>query len=280
MISDQETNFVYLSDQMEQKCPRTFSQLAFWFKKLDIDYDILLNTKDLWVRDFMPIQYDANKFMQYKYDPQYLKTIKGQKTISDVKAICESLNIATAKSSIVLDGGNVVKSKHKAIISSRVFKDNHGYPRQSLINEIKNQLQVNQVILIPEEPGDFTGHSDGVIRFIDENTALLNEYPYDKKYLVYFESIYAALRNAGLDICPIPYTSWKNKSSNDATGCYINFLEIGRYIFCPAYGQPEDQWAMIQLKEVFRDREIIDIQCAQLAKYGGVLNCATWNILK
>ena len=223
----------------------------------------------------MPIQYEDKKFMQYKYDPGYLKTIKGQKTKSDVNLICETLNIATAKTSIVLDGGNVVKSKHKAIISTRVFKDNLGYPHHNLISEIKNQLEVKEIILIPEEPGDFTGHADGVLKFINENTVMLNVYPDDKTYEVFFESIYAALRNAGLDIYAMPYTSWKNKSSNDANGCYINFLEIGNFIFCPVYGLYEDQVAIIELQHCFPDRKIIGIECTELAAFGGVLNCAT-----
>ena len=47
MITNQETNFVYLSDLMEHKCPRTYSQLIWWYKKLEINYATLPNTKDL-----------------------------------------------------------------------------------------------------------------------------------------------------------------------------------------------------------------------------------------
>ncbi len=34
---------------------------------------MLPNTKDIWVRDFMPIQKDVKSFIGYEYNPDYLK---------------------------------------------------------------------------------------------------------------------------------------------------------------------------------------------------------------
>ena len=46
MISDKETNFVYLSNLLDEKCPREFEQLKYWFDKFKIKNGILPNTKD------------------------------------------------------------------------------------------------------------------------------------------------------------------------------------------------------------------------------------------
>lgn len=66
MIADKETNFVYLSNLLKEKCPEEFKQLKHWFDKFEIDNDTLPNTKDLWVVDFMPLQVRQDYFLQYK----------------------------------------------------------------------------------------------------------------------------------------------------------------------------------------------------------------------
>jgi agmatine deiminase len=278
MIADKETNFVYLSNLLQDTCPKEFQQLKHWFDKFEISNDTLPNTKDLWVVDFMPLQVCQDYFVQYKYDPDYLKSKKERPTRTDPIKVCNEIAIVPNKVDIVLDGGNVVKSKTKAILTTKVFKENPYYPEHNLIAEIKNQLQVEQVIVIPQEPKDFVGHADGMVRFIDETTVLINQYPKDKIYQDFGYAFRWSLRNAGLQYVELPYTSWQNEDENDATGCYINFLEVDKYIFYPAFAQHADQLAFIQLQRVFKDREIIDIDCCELAKRGGVLNCATWNI--
>ena len=280
MITDKETNFAYISYLLEKQAPIAFEQLKYWFEKLGIKYSTLQDTKDLWVVDFMPLQIQKDNYLQYKYDPDYLKVKKYRKTKTDQNIVCEEIGIVPSRVSIILDGGNIVKCKSKVILTTKVFKENSIFPEYDLITEIKNQLQVEQVIIIPQEPHDFVGHSDGMVRFVDEDTVLVNQYPKDKKYEDFAYSLRWSLRNAGLYCIEFPYTSWQNEDESDASGCYINFLEIGNYIFYPVFDNHHDQMALIQLQHVFKDRQIIDIDCRDLAKFGGVLNCATWNILK
>ena len=161
MISDKETNFVYLSNLLKEKCPKEFEQLKYWFDKFMIKNGILPNTKDLWVVDFMPLQVQEDYFVQYQYDPDYLKPKKEQYSKTDPSKVYNEIGIFPNKVNIVLDGGNVVKSKNKVITTTKVFKENPNYREQNLITEIKNQLEVDQVIVIPQEPNDFVGHAEG-----------------------------------------------------------------------------------------------------------------------
>ena len=280
MIADKETNFVYISGLLESRCPGVFKDLTYWFKKLEIAYGILPGTKDLWVVDFMPLQVSSYNFVQFNYDPDYLKPKQYQHTRTNPQECISPLQIKVLNNAVVLDGGNVVKHTTKAILTAKIFKENPGWKEDELLAEIKNKLQVEQLIIIPQEPGDFVGHADGMVRFIDENTVLVNHYPETKKYQIFADNLRSALRNAGLKCVAFPYTAWQNADANDATGCYINFLEIDKYIFIPAFGICGDELAASQLKGVFIDREIIIIDCSELAKSGGVLNCATWNMLQ
>ncbi len=279
MITDRETNFVYLSDLLEKKCPEVTRQLLRHFERLNINYEFLQGTKDLWVVDFMPLQIRKDYFLQYAYNPDYLKSKKYSGTKSHPNEICENIGMVPKRVSIVLDGGNIVKHKKNVILTSKVFKENPNYPEQNLIAEVKSQLQVEQVIVIPQEPRDFVGHADGMVRFIDERTVLVNSYPEIDIYEEFGYSLRSCLSNAGLYIVQLPYTSWQNSDGNDATDCYINFLEVGNYIFYPVFAQLGDQITEIVLQNHFKGRELVDIDCRDLAKLGGGLNCATWNIL-
>jgi agmatine deiminase len=278
MITDKETNFVYFSELLEGKSPEVFQQLTFWFEKHGIRYNTLSDTKDLWVVDYMPLQVSENSFIQFIYEPDYLMPKVHQVTKTNPKHALKAIKLTPDYVNIVLDGGNVVKSNNKVILTTKIFKENPGISEYDLIDEIKNVLQVQQVIIIPQEPQDFVGHADGMVRFINEDTVLINQYPKQKPYEDFAYIFRWSLRNAGINYVELPYESWKNADSNDATGCYINFLEIQNFVFYPVYGIAADELALLRLQTVFADRQLIKIDCRELAKFGGVLNCATWNI--
>jgi agmatine deiminase len=174
MITDKETNLIYISDLLENRCPNVFRQLTAWFDKLHIKWGILPNTKDIWAVDFMPLQIQKDHFLQFEYNPDYLKLKKYAHTKTDPEKVCHKLGIQTDKTDIVLDGGNIVKTKTKAILTSKIFKENRNYSEDDLIAKIKSLLQVEQIVIVPQEPGDFIGHADGMVRFIDENSVLMN----------------------------------------------------------------------------------------------------------
>lgn len=41
--------------------------------KSNVKYAFLKGTKDIWCRDYMPVQTESGKFIQFKYNPSYLK---------------------------------------------------------------------------------------------------------------------------------------------------------------------------------------------------------------
>ena len=284
MITDQQTNFVYFSALLEKKAPVTFKQLASSFDQLGIGYGTLPLTKDLWAVDFMPIQVKEDDFLQFEFDPDYYLGPTYSKLKTDPKLVWDAMNgdsqLLYRKVSLKMDGGNMVRLGNKVIVTTKVFTENKGWAEQNLIDELGTLLGVEQVIVVPQEPGDITGHSDGMVRFINEHTVLVNQYPDTKKYKDFGYNFRWSLRNAGLQLVECPFTAWENKGYVDATGCYINFLEVGNYIFYPVFGQQEDTLAEAVFRHSFPDRELISIDCRDLAKQGGVLNCATWNVLK
>ena len=79
-------------------------------------------------------------------------------------------------STIVIDGGNIVADSSHVVMTEKVLKENRKHKPNDLCVELKSILEVDKVILIPEEEGDLFGHSDGMIRFVGEGHVVVNDY--------------------------------------------------------------------------------------------------------
>jgi len=278
MITDKQTNFLYLSDILPKKYSDFYNRFEKTLQAYNIKFDFLPKTKDVWAVDFMPIQIELEKFIQFVYNPSYLQSKASLKTISNTEQICKEIGIETIKTNIVLDGGNVVKTTNKVFITDRVFKDNPNYERKKLIKELYELLQIEKLYLLPEQPGDFTGHSDGMIRFIDENTIIVNDYSKEKKE--FYSAFEIAVHNTGLDCIKIPYNIYNNKSDKNANGDYINYLQMDNLVVIPTFNLKEDEIVVKQFEELFTGQKIVTVESNEIAKDGGILNCITWNLKK
>lgn len=278
MITDSQTNFLYLADTLPTKYPDFFKRFESALKECNIPFDLLPQTKDVWAVDYMPIQTDLNKFIRFVYNPSYLQTKKYLKTISDVDEICKAISIDTFKTDIIIDGGNVTRWTNKVIMTDRVFKDNPSYERKQLIRELHELLQVDNLYFVPEQPSDFTGHSDGMVRFIDEQSVIINDYKKEKEE--FYRAFEIAIHNTGLNYITIPYNVYSNKSNDHANGDYINYLQMQNTVIIPTFGIAEDDIAVKQLETIFAGQTIATVESNEIAYDGGILNCITWNILK
>lgn len=275
VTTDLQTNFLYLADSLKRsKYNKFLKRFEESLTSNSIDYKFLPGTKDIWAVDYMPIQTNADRFVQFRYEPSYLKTPADLKTISDVDTICHNINIHPIKSQVVLDGGNVVHSKQVAIVTKRVFSENRKYNSDKLIQLLTLDLELEKIIFIPDDPFDFTGHADGMVRFVDDRTVLLNNYGTPDKDLE--ASIIKILKDVDLEILKIPYNPYYNFSDMDAKGVYINFLRIADIVFVPVFGMKEDEDALRVFESVFK--KVVPIESNEIAKDGGILNCISWNI--
>ena len=279
MIPDTETNFLWLADTLQKQYPGFYVRFVKALAELKIPFDILPGTKDVWAVDYMPIQITKERFVQFVYNPDYLReSVKWQKTISDVDGICAAINIRPERSPIILDGGNVVRTSGQVIMCDKVFSENPGYTEKELTRELSRIFETDQIIFIPTHPPDITGHADGVVRFYDKDTALINDYSKEKPE--FQRRFRLALHNAGLKYIEIPYNPYQNRSDMNATGIYINFLQMQQGIVLPVFGMAEDEIVIRKFEDLYPGVSIATVESNELAKEGGILNCVTWNILR
>ena len=236
----------------------------------NIKYKLLNNTKDIWLRDFMPVKTKSGKYVSFRYEPSYLVNAPQLRTDfkTDIAPNFELENLVY--SDINSDGGNVVlsPSKETAVISDRIFTENFKYSSAELVQKLENLLE-SRVIIIPSLRSDMTGHADGMVRFIDENTALGNA----SRSLFGLEAhIKTALRNHGIEVIDFPYF---DTSGDSAVGCYLNFLETEQAILLPVFGVKTDKESLAAARSVF-DKETIPLNINEIAADGGLLNCISW----
>lgn len=236
------------------------------------DYQCINNAKDIWLRDFMPIKTKSDKYVSFRYEPSYLKGYEYLQTEyrRDVSMELNPSNIIY--SDINLDGGNVVfsPSKERVVISERIFSENPQYTKDELIQKLSKILEA-EVIMIPAlcQNYDMTGHTDGMVRFVDEHTAIVNETSY-KKGLE--QKIKLILKNKGIKAVDFPYFDSLQES---AKGSYLNFLETNTHLFLPIFNHETDERALQKAKEIF-SKTLMPININEIAEDGGVLNCISW----
>jgi agmatine deiminase len=232
------------------------------------------NVRDIWAKDYCPVQVGPGKLVKFYYDPDYLREEPTRRTGDGVLKSFRGLGTCR-RSPIVLDGGNVVASRNKAIVTEKVYKENPGCSQADLRDSLQKLLQVDQLIIIPKEPCDPIGHADGMVRFIDENSVLVNDY--SEVDPGFGERLVKVLRRHRLTIKTLAYLPEKRSRDGipSAVGCYTNFLRTEKVLVAPIYGTKKDRVALRKLEDVFPRLPIVPLNCTGLARDGGVLNCVS-----
>jgi agmatine deiminase len=278
MIKGQQANKVYFSNQLITRgFESTYNRILSVLEKHGIKNGLLLGTKDIWCRDYMPVQLDKNRFVQFRYEPYYL--IDDPDHQSDTKIVCKENNINPTFSKINLDGGNLVNWSDRAIVTDRVFQENPEYSNKlKLIEELENLLEV-EIIVIPQIKTDFTGHADGMVRFVNKSTLIGNSL--DQEYIYWKKGMTKILKNHNIDYIDVPFMDHKDKKyPSIAIGCYVNFLEIGQLVLLPIFEIKgnHDSEVFELFKTTYPDRIIETININEIANHGGLLNCISWTI--
>lgn len=285
MTADKDTNFVFFSDLLRTKSEfsKTCNSIIEILEKCNVEYGFLKGTKDIWARDYMPLQIDKEKKIEYRYDPDYLQAKKYRKIKSYPDLVCDLNNIKTLKTDLIIDGGNVIKSNASVIMSEKVIFENlENYnKRDTILGKLKELFEIDKIAIIPwDKENEEYGHADGMVRFIDNHKVLLQGYydQYDEKFK---KQLYSELDKIGV--------TWEKMQFNveneneDLNWAYMNFLQTDRIILVPQFDIDEDKQALDQIQKHFKDytlEQIRGVKMNDIVKEGGALNCISWTISK
>jgi len=300
MITDNHTNHVYFSSLLPKKCPMLNSHIVDALQKRDVPFTYLKGTKDIWCRDFMPIQIDENQFVFYKYTPNYLQDKIGLTLQTDTEFVFQEesnrlirllpMSIEEKLYSdglrhipvrypvfhrieldLVMDGGNVVKCGDKVVMTDKVFVENKDKTHTEVQRMLEEAFRCD-VVFLPWDRYEIFGHSDGEVHFIGGNRVLMTNYAeFDKTVATKFLRIL----ERHFDVAILKYNV---KRKHKRSWAYVNFLQVGKLVLVPQLGIPEDEQALEQIASAMPDCEVVGIPALEAVRRGGALNCISWNI--
>lgn len=278
MTTDNLTNTVYFSDLLPKICPTLNQHLVKALDENRIPYAYLSETKDIWCRDFMPIQIEEDRFVSYKYTPNYLQDKTGLRLQTNPEAVLQarqnrlqSVMQNAIIIDLVLDGGNVVKCDNTIVMTEKVFAENRGKSPVEVDRILKDAFQCD-VLYLPWDHQETFGHSDGIVHFAGDGKVLITNYG-DISHRYY--SRFRVALEKHFEVIPLHY---KTKKIHARSWAYINFLQIGKLILVPQLGLEEDEQALEQIGKAMPDCEVLGIPALEAVRRGGGLNCISWNI--
>lgn len=277
MITDNLTDTVYFSNYLPKECPNLYKNLKQILKNNGVDFRMLKYTEDIWCRDYMPIQTGDNRFVAYKYLPNYLNDPENRKYITNVKKVG---NIDFLKwgdnvvdLDLIIDGGNVVKCGNKIVMTEKVFVENCNVSHDKVIQRLTDAFQCKIVFIPWDYMNEKYGHSDGVVRYLGDERVLMTNYEqFDADMAKKFRQVldeHFDVVSLKYDVEHLDKNSW----------AYINYLQIGKLVLVPQLGIPEDRQALQQIEDLLPECNVIGVPDAMEAvEKGGALNCISWNI--
>lgn len=277
MIPDCYCNRVYFSDRLPETSPITYQGLTDILDRYRVPHSLLNGTKDIWCRDYMPIQVLPNHFVAFGYRPDYLLDSRAHReSISDGLEVARLNGIGGVADSrgIIVDGGNTVHGGGKVIMTSKVFEENPGLRTVELSHLLEGTMGA-KLIVLPWDPDEIYGHTDGILRVIDEDTVLMTDYSQldpemAARYRKCLKPHFKRILELHYDVERLNPLSW----------AYINWLQTDRVLILPRFGIPEDAQAFAQIERArpqYRGR-MESVDARDLVRYEGCLNCASWTV--
>lgn len=250
-----------------------------------VEFVILCGCCNLWVRDFMPIPVGDGKYAKFNYGKEWSK----YPSLRDCPKSWAWVQ-GVFPVNLFLDGGNVVMNDRVAFVTDKFTENNDGDDSVFELEEILD----HEVYIIPAEPGDDSGHVDGILNFAPDGSIFVNDYRVMKsdEYDEYLAQVTDILDRAGFNWRLFPFAYHKmpkmtekefrdrfpfGDTFNPAVGYYINWVVIGKTVLLPKFGFEEDSISLNAIKASFIGYSVEQVDCYDLSCEGGLLRCVTWN---
>ena len=249
----------------------------------------------------MPIQIEEDRFVFYKYMPDYLQDKTGLRLQSNPEKVflvnsnqlmwelpmtpktemvfdglrpipVTKMVFSQKKMDLVMDGGNVVKCGNTIVMTAKVFVENKDKTRAEVERILKDAFQ-SDILFLPWDRKETFGHSDGIVHYAGNDRILLTNYNDISPY--YYNRFRKALEKH-FDVIPLKYES---KRQHARSWAYINFLQVGKLVLVPQLGLEEDEQALEQIGNALPGCEVVGIPSMEAVRRGGALNCISWNVI-
>ena len=193
------------------------------------------------------------------------------------------------KQNFILEGGSIESDGQGTILTTKecLCSVNRNVDlRQEEIEEIlKSEFNLQQVLWLSSgylEGDDTDSHIDTLARFCDEITIayIKCDDPADEHYEALSKmeeelKSFRTLDGRPYNLVALPMADAVFEEDQRLPATYANFLIINGAVLVPFYDSPKDSIALAVLQKVFKDSEVIGIDCRALIRQHGSLHCVT-----
>ncbi len=249
----------------------------------------LSDLRDIWIKDWagLPALNENGRqlLVKFSYSPRYTGGIYYRRAGYDDRAglrLGQIMERPVIFIPLKLHHGNFIHNgEGTGMVFKSIMDDNPDMDRQLIQTLFQEQLNINNLILIPDPPGENTGHLDSIARFVTGDTLILAVHRDEELngYLERLNDILAGELDGGFNIMRLPTDRTDDHVENgmpSAVGNYLNFLLIGGRIYLPQFGIEGDKAALDTMRKGLPEYEIVPFKSRlidDMARKGGVLNC-------
>jgi agmatine/peptidylarginine deiminase len=243
-------------------------------------------TNDTWCRDYGGITIFENnraKILNFgfngwglkfasNYDNQLTLKMKSKGLFGDVEL--ETKDIILEGGSIDSNGAGTILTTSKCLLEAN---RNPHLSQKELESKLKEYFGIERIISLNYGylAGDDTdSHIDTLARFVNENTIVYTKC-YDREDEHFFElnEMEKELKKSGFHLIPVPLPEPKYFEDDRLPATYVNFLIINGAVLVPLYNDKSDELVLDIFRNIFKDRDVIGIDCEILIRQHGSLHC-------
>lgn len=249
---------------------------------------------DLWIRDSGPVFVKGEGGAPAAVDFNFNGWGGKQAHRRDAKvaaAVAAKSGAPAVRTSLVLEGGGIeVDGEGTAIITESCVLNpnrNPGWSKARCERELRRLLGVNKVIWLPGIAGrDITdGHTDFYARFARPGVVVAGldtdpqsyDYAVTRRHLTLLRQARDARgRQLEVVVLPGPERVRPEYEGHEMAAGYINFYVCNGAVIAPEFGDAKaDRNAGAALRELFPQREVVQLNIDGIAAGGGGIHCAT-----
>lgn len=205
--------------------------------------------------------------------------------------MADYLKVEKFKADIILEGGSIDTNGEGILLTTeQCLLNSNRNPHLTKIEieeYLKLYLGVEKILWLKDGiVGDDTdGHIDDIARFVNPDTivTVIEEDTQDENYKILQENLkllksFTNLNGKQFNIITLPMPEPQFYKNDRLPASYANFYITNNSVLVPLFRCKKDEIAINLLKKVFKDKNVIGIDCSDIIIGLGSIHCLTQQI--